>query len=119
MSEAITQADIRSGKCFDADWLLSLGLKKTHKLCKLTAKGSLDDLYNTLTPTRRTWNGHNASGWKKDLFDINGFDERMQYGGQDCELGFRLINNGIKAKQIRYSGIVVHLDHATGYVTEA
>lgn len=119
ISEAISKDDIAQGRCFEADWLLSLGLKKTHKLSKLTAKGTMAELYNTITPTRRTWNGHNASGWKSDLFAVNGFDERMQYGGQDCELGYRLRNNGIKAKQIRYSAIVIHLDHARGYVTES
>jgi hypothetical protein len=40
----------------------------------------------------------------------------MQYGGEDRELGERLINSGIKAKQVRYSTICVHLDHARSYV---
>ena len=40
----------------------------------------------------------------------------MQYGGEDRELGERLFNMGIKAKQIRYSAICLHLDHARGYV---
>lgn len=119
ISQIIEKRDIATGKAFDADWLLSLGLKRSRKISKLTASGPLADLYNALTPTKRTWNGHNASGWKADLFAINGFDQRMQYGGQDCELGYRLKNNGIKAKQIRYSAIVVHLDHAHGYVTDA
>lgn len=119
ISRAISQQDIISGKAFDAAWLLELGLKDTHKLSKLTAKGFKQKLLNAITPTRRTWNGHNASGWKSDLLKVNGFDERMQYGGQDCELGYRLKNSGIKAKQIRYSAIVVHLDHARGYVTES
>jgi hypothetical protein len=47
---------------------------------------------------------------------VNGFDERMQYGGEDRELGERLFNYGIRSKQIRYSAICVHLDHARGYV---
>ena len=53
---------------------------------------------------------------KKDLVKINGFNQEMQYGGQDRELGERLENLGIKGKQIRYSAICVHLDHARGYV---
>ena len=56
------------------------------------------------------------NGWKKDLVKINGFNQEMQYGGQDRELGERLENLGIKGKQIRYSAICVHLDHARGYV---
>jgi hypothetical protein len=42
----------------------------------------------------------------------------MQYGGQDRELGERLMNFGIKGKQIRYSAICVHLDHKRGYKTK-
>jgi hypothetical protein len=49
---------------------------------------------------------------------INGFDERMQYGGQDRELGERLFNYGLKSKQIRYSAICVHLDHPRSYKTK-
>src|SRR5690606_34665496 len=57
-------------------------------------------------------------GWKEDVVRVNGFDERMQYGGQDRELGERLINSGIKSKQIRYSAICIHLDHPRGYKNE-
>ena len=116
ISKRINRADIETGRAFDSQWLLDNGLKKTHKISKLTARGWWAKFMNSVTPTNRTWNGHNASGWKKDLFDVNGFDESMQYGGQDCELGYRLRHNGIKAKQIRYSAICVHLDHARGYV---
>ena len=70
---------------------------------------------NFLTPTTPSWNGHNASGWKEDILAINGFDERMQYGGQDRELGERLVNYGVKSKQIRYSTVCLHLDHPRGY----
>jgi hypothetical protein len=73
-------------------------------------------LLNCITPTTASWNGHNASGWKKDFLTVNGFDERMQYGGEDREFGERLINLGIQTKQIRYSTVCVHLDHARGYV---
>ena len=34
------------------------------------------------------------------------------------ELGERLVNNGIKTKQIRYKAICLHLDHARGYKTQ-
>ena len=46
---------------------------------------------------------------------VNGFNEKMQYGGLDRELGERLFNFGILAKQIRYTTICVHLDHKRGY----
>ena len=43
----------------------------------------------------------------------------MQYGGQDRELGERLFNLGLKSKQLRYSAVVVHLDHKRGYKNQA
>lgn len=117
-SRAITKDDIVSGRCFDVGWLRTHGLAKTYKAAKLTAKGWRRALYNRLTPAGATWNGHNASGWREDIVAANGFDARMQYGGEDRELGERLMNAGIKPKQIRYSAVCLHLDHARGYVDE-
>ncbi|WP_093025730.1 glycosyltransferase family 2 protein [Pustulibacterium marinum] len=117
ISQKITKKDILEGKCFDIDWLKKNGLKSSFKNSKLTAAGSKASFLNKVTPTNASWNGHNASGWKEDLLAVNGLNERMQYGGQDRELGERLFNYGIKSKQIRYSAICVHLDHARGYKT--
>lgn len=71
---------------------------------------------NRITPTNASWNGHNSSGWKKDILAVNGYDERMKYGALDREMGERLMNVGIKGKQIRYSAVCLHLDHSRGYV---
>ena len=118
ISEAIEKEDIYSEKCFELSWLKSHGLKSSFKNNKLTSKGFKSKVLNTITPTNASWNGHNASGWKNDIIAVNGFDERMQYGGQDRELGERLFNLGIKSKQIRYSAICLHLDHPRGYKTQ-
>ncbi|MFY0483327.1 glycosyltransferase family 2 protein [Flavobacterium sp. PLA-1-15] len=119
VSKIISKEDIISQDCFDVRWLVSQGLKKTSKASKLMAKGLAARIMNAITPTKATWNGHNASGWKKDIVEINGFNQEMQYGGQDRELGERLFNKGLKSKQIRYSAVCIHLDHARGYVNEA
>lgn len=119
ISKAISKDDILSQRCFNIKWLRSQGLARSLKNMKLTARGWWAGVLNGVTPTKATWNGHNASGWKEDLVSINGFNQEMQYGGQDRELGERLFNKGLKSKQIRYSAIVVHLDHARGYVNEA
>jgi len=118
ISKLISNEDIDTGRCFDLKWLKLHGLKPTFKSFKLTAKGFVSWFLNTITPTNASWNGHNASGWKKDILSVNGFDERMQYGGQDRELGERLFNYGIKSKQLRYSAVCVHLDHPRGYKTK-
>lgn len=115
LSEKITEEDIATQRCFDAEWLKKNGLPASYKNQKLTSGFVTAKIMENLTPTNASWNGHNSSGWLKDLIAINGFDERMQYGGQDRELGERLINYGIKSKQIRYSAICLHLDHARGY----
>ena len=117
ISQAITKDDIFNQRCFDVGWLKSMGLPSKNT-SKLSASGLWAKFMNFVTPTKPTWNGHNASGWKSDLVFINGFNQEMQYGGQDRELGERLFNKGLKSKQIRYSAICVHLDHARGYVNE-
>ena len=117
-SEKITREDIETGRCFDKPWLIANGVKPSIKFMKLTAGPISSRLFNALTPTNRSWNGHNASCFKEDAFRVNGFDERMRYGGLDAEFGWRLKHSGIKAKQIRYSAICVHLDHARGYVND-
>lgn len=117
ISQLNSKEDIFEERSFDVNWLKQHGLKSSFKNNKLTSKGLKSKILNFLTPTNASWNGHNASGWKKDILAVNGFDERMQYGGQDRELGERLFNYGIRSKQIRYSTVCVHLDHKRGYKT--
>ena len=116
-SNIISKENIVNSNVFDVNWLYANGLKKTYKSLKLASSGLQGKILNLLTPTLATWNGHNSSGWKKNIIDINGFNEEIQYGGQDRELGERLVNIGIKGRQIRYSAICVHLDHTREYKT--
>lgn len=117
ISRLITREDIEKQNCFNIQWLREKGIPSSFKNNKLTAKGFISSFLNTFTPTNASWNGHNSSGWKADILKVNGFDERMQYGGQDRELGERLYNLGIKSKQLRYSAVCIHLDHKRGYKT--
>jgi hypothetical protein len=73
---------------------------------------------NWITPTKKTFNGHNTSCFKEDLIAVNGFNEDMKYGGLDREIGERLLHNNIKGKQIRYSAICLHLNHNRSYATK-
>lgn len=118
ISNKISQQDIIEQKPFDLKWLYSNGLTKTFKSMKLVKSIFYKNIMNKLTLTKASWNGHNSSGWKKDIVAINGFNEEMLYGGQDRELGERLFNYGIKSKQIRYSAICVHLEHGRPYKTK-
>lgn len=118
ISEAITREDIHSARAFSLEWLTSKGLKKNFKCSKLVRNRMFTTFMNFITPTKATWNGMNSSGWRKDILAVGGFDERMQYGGEDREMGERMFNNGIRSKQIRYSAIILHLDHKRPYVNE-
>lgn len=114
-SLAITREDIVTGRCFELDWLKANGLKPSLKNTKLTASPRLARILNRLTPTRCNFKGSNGSAWREDVMRVNGFDERMPWGGLDREFGVRLINSGIKPKHVRYNAIVIHLDHKRGY----
>lgn len=118
ISRKITYEDITLGKIFSYFWLRQQGLKWSFKCTKLVQYPSFSKFMNVVTPTKATWNGMNASGWRSDLFKVNGFDERMEYGGEDREMGERLCNMGVSSRQIRYSAIVLHLDHKRPYVNE-
>ena len=119
LSEAITPDDIAKGRCFDTHWLHAHGLPRTRKTLKLRATPAQARWLNRLTPVRCRFKGSNASVWLEDILRVNGFDERMPWGGEDREFGARLNNAGIRGQLLWYSAICVHLDHARGYVDSA
>lgn len=114
--DTITLQDIERQSCFDLQRLKAWGLKRSFKNNKLSPSRLKTELLNKITTTKATWNGHNVSGWKKDIVAVNGFNENMGYGGEDRELGERLANYGIKGVQVRYSAICVHLEHDREYI---
>ncbi len=117
-SQRISPADISSQRIFNPHWLTSIGMPLSIKLARLLHNNTLQHALNTLSPARPTFNGCNSSAWRNDIIAVNGFDERMRYGGQDRELGIRLLNNHIQPLQRRYSAITIHLDHPRPYRTQ-
>ena len=118
VSHRIDREAVRNQACFDPAWLRGQGQPRSVKDWKLTGNPAAAALLNRLTPTRPSWNGHNASAYRADILAANGFDTRMKYGGEDREFGERLVNAGLRPRQVRYSAICLHLDHDRGYVTE-
>jgi glycosyltransferase involved in cell wall biosynthesis len=114
-SEAITRDDIRTGRATDARWLRAHGTPWSRQLQRLAWGPRVATLLDHLTPTGATFNGHNAGVWRDDLIRVNGFDERLEWGGLDRELGERLEHAGVRGMQLRHRALVVHLDHGRGY----
>ncbi len=61
--------------------------------------------------------GHNWCVAKKQLEDINGFDEDYQTAGvgEDVDIEWRLLASGLKLYSIRYAAIQYHLHHKENY----
>jgi glycosyltransferase involved in cell wall biosynthesis len=56
--------------------------------------------------------GCNFALWKDDYFAVNGFDESFKgWGHEDSDLFIRLLHNGIKFKNGKFSIPVIHLWH--------
>jgi glycosyltransferase involved in cell wall biosynthesis len=54
----------------------------------------------------------NFSLFKKDCLNVNGFNNEIEgWGREDSEFAARLINNGIKRKNIHFNAIQFHLWH--------
>ncbi len=117
LSLAITGDDIASGRAFSLPWLRKRGLRGLSQYIRLGANEKQAALLDLISPTKATWNGHGSSTWKTNILEVNGHNEEMQYGGQDRELGERLMNSGLIGKRIRHQAIVLHLEHKRGYKT--
>jgi glycosyltransferase involved in cell wall biosynthesis len=115
VSQIIDKSLLEQALCFDKKWLLKKGQHKSFKMHKLSRSPIKARLLDFFTPTKATFDGMNVSCWKDDMLAVNGFDERMQYGGEDREVGERLMNRGIRFKQVRYRAICVHLYHERPY----
>jgi glycosyltransferase involved in cell wall biosynthesis len=116
-SKSIFETDIESQRCFSVKWLSTIEALNVSNKLKLGSSSFIAALLDFISPTTPSFNNCNSSAFKNDLIAVNGYDERMKYGGPDREIGERLENFGIKGKQIRHKAIVLHLDHSRGYKT--
>ena len=56
--------------------------------------------------------GCNFAVWKKDFIAVNGYNNFLTgWGHEDIELAARLVNSGIKRKQLKMSAVCYHLFH--------
>ena len=60
----------------------------------------------------KKFRGCNVSFWRQDFIDVNGYNEDYEgWGREDSDLVIRMGNKGVKAKRLRYAGIVYHIHH--------
>ena len=114
-SQTIRADDVLAGSVFDPEWLRLQGETSVNLRKLLFSVDPWHGVMNAITTTRPTWNGHNSSTWRDEVLAVNGFDERLGYGGLDREFGERLERCGMRGIQARYSLICLHLDHPRPY----
>jgi hypothetical protein len=119
LTQRIDIRDVMAGRATDLPWLRENGLGQAFRgRTRLGRHPRLQGLWDRLTLTQPTLNGHNTSAWRSDIIAANGFDERMGYGGLDRELGERLENADVRGKQVRHRAVCVHLFHKRGYESD-
>ena len=70
-----------------------------------------------MDPLTRT-RGANMAFWRDDIVRVNGYDETLEgWGREDSELAARLINAGVRRRNIKFSAVAWHLHHATQAAT--
>lgn len=111
----ISRAHIQSGQLFTLDYLQHHDIDKCKFRLRLEKRGIKARAFDTLFPRSNAFIGCNASCWRKDALEINGFDERWGYGGMDIEFGMRMTNLGIKSRRHSFSLVALHQDHKRPY----
>ena len=114
-TRVISPKNVVDGEVFAQRWLQERGESAANLRKMVLSAPPWNNVFNAITTTRPTWNGHNSSTWREEVLAINGFDERLGYGGLDREFGERLERCGMRGVQARYTLICLHLDHPRPY----
>jgi glycosyltransferase involved in cell wall biosynthesis len=62
-------------------------------------------------PINRT-RGCNMSCWRDDIVRVNGYDEDLEgWGREDTELVARLMNSGVRRRNLKFAAVSYHLHH--------
>jgi hypothetical protein len=109
LSRLIGREEVIAGHATDLNWLKNRGLVEHTGRGILSWWPRWDTAWGLCWPFRTAWNSVNASCWRDDLLEVNGFDERIQCGALDRELGERLYNAGVRGKNVRLRALCVRL----------
>ena len=89
--------------------LFSKGIKKRTRALYVPF---LSRFYKVQNDFSKKFRGCNTSFSKSDFIAVNGYNEDITgWGREDSELMLRLHNKGVKARRLRYRGIVFHIWH--------
>lgn len=89
----------------------SSGVRRRHLALR---NGLLARLYSRDYVTMRRIKGCNHAYWRSDLIAVNGFEERMVgWGPEDKECVTRLLNSGVRGRELRFTALALHLHHAS------
>ncbi|WP_424929059.1 glycosyltransferase [Amaricoccus tamworthensis] len=114
---SVTADMIEDGTVFDPKWMKENGVFNRFGtwLKSMPFPGPVMRFLDVATPVQKALCGANAAMYREDALRVNGFDERIKYGGVDKEFGVRLINADVAGRHVRYTAPLVHLDHPRGY----
>jgi len=117
VNDLLSDELITSQTIFQVEWL-----KSHHCITRLGSwlKAAslplpLANCLELISVVKKVWNGCNSAGWRRDLLNVNGFDESMKYGSEDVEMGVRLNNSGITGRHNRYTAPLLHIEHSRSY----
>ncbi len=109
LTRLTNREEIVTGRATDSKWLKENGLVEDAESQSLPGWRCLGGLWEYLFGSRAVWNSANASCWKAHLLEVNGFDERIEHGTLDRELGERLHNLGVRGKGVRHRAVCIRL----------
>jgi glycosyltransferase involved in cell wall biosynthesis len=90
---------------------LSAGIRRRHLAVR---NGWLARQFSRDYVTMRRIKGCNHAYWRSDLIAVNGFEERMiGWGPEDKECVTRLLNSGVRGRELRFTALALHLHHAS------
>ncbi len=89
--------------------LFQKGIKNRKNMIK---SKTLSKIFSKYTTSLRGIKTCNFALFREDFFRVNGFDNRfIGWGREDSEFAVRLLNSGIKRKNIKFLAIAYHLWH--------
>lgn len=114
--EQIGKNDICSSDVFQKQWLEAQGHHSRKNLFRISVHPLIRPILDRVTHRAGVFTGNGSSVWRADAMAVNGFDERLGYGGEDKDFGLRLISAGIQSRMSKFSLISLHLDHPKPYL---